>query len=84
MSIPFDLDEAPYEHLAGVVEALLGRPLPPIVRRWAGVYAQCLDPTQIVHRQTVDPALWLVTGPGGRGMTLSPAIAEQTAELAGL
>ncbi|HEX4247746.1 MAG TPA: TIGR03364 family FAD-dependent oxidoreductase [Pseudonocardia sp.] len=81
---PFDLDEAPYEHLAGVVEALLGRPLPPIVRRWAGVYAQCLDTTQIVHRQTVDPALWLVTGPGGRGMTLAPAIAEQTADQAGL
>jgi FAD dependent oxidoreductase TIGR03364 len=81
---PFDLDEAPYEHLAGVVEALLGRPLPPIVRRWAGVYAQCLDPTQVVHRQSLDPALWLVTGPGGRGMTLSPAIAEQTADLAGL
>jgi FAD dependent oxidoreductase TIGR03364 len=81
---PFDLDEAPYQHLAGVVEALLGRPLPPVVRRWAGVYAQCLDPTQIVHRQTVDPTLLLVTGPGGRGMTLSPAIAEQTADLAGL
>jgi FAD dependent oxidoreductase TIGR03364 len=81
---PFDLDEAPYEHLAGVVEALLGRPLPPVVRRWAGVYAQCTDPTQIVHRQTVDPALTLVTGPGGRGMTLAPAIAEQTADLAGL
>jgi FAD dependent oxidoreductase TIGR03364 len=81
---PFDLDEAPYKHLAGVVEALLGRPLPPIVRRWAGVYAQCLDPTQVVHRQSLDPALCLVTGPGGRGMTLSPAIAEQTADLAGL
>jgi len=81
---PFDLDEAPYQHLAGVVESLLGRPLPPIVRRWAGVYAQCLDPTQVVYRRAVDPALWLVTGPGGRGMTLAPAIAESTADQAGL
>ena len=81
---PFDLDEAPYQHLTGVVEVLLGRPLPPIVRRWAGVYAQCLDPAQVVHRQSLDPALWLVTGPGGRGMTLAPAIAEDTADQAGL
>jgi len=81
---PFDLDEAPYQHLTGVVEVLLGRPLPPIVRRWAGVYAQSLDPTAVVHRAAVDPALWLVTGPGGRGMTLAPAIAEDTADQAGL
>jgi glycine/D-amino acid oxidase-like deaminating enzyme len=81
---PFDLNEAPYEYLRAVVEALLGRSLPPIVRRWAGVYAQCTDPTQIVHRAQIDPALWLVTGPGGRGMTLSPAIAEDTANQAGL
>jgi len=54
------------------------------VRRWAGVYAQSLDPTAVVHRAAVDPALWLVTGPGGRGMTLAPAIAEDTADQAGL
>ena len=81
---PFDLDEAPYEYLRAVVEALLGRVLPPIVRRWAGVYAQCTDPGAIVHRSTIDPAVWLVTGPGGRGMTLAPAIAEDTANRAGL
>jgi FAD dependent oxidoreductase TIGR03364 len=81
---PFDLDEAPYDYLRGVVEALLGRPLPPVVRRWAGVYAQCVDSAEIVHRVALDPALWLVTGPGGRGMTLAPAIAEDTANQAGL
>jgi glycine/D-amino acid oxidase-like deaminating enzyme len=81
---PFDLDEEPYTHLAGVVEALLGRRLPPVVRRWAGVYAQCTDPAAIVHRAALDPALWLVTGPGGRGMTLAPALAEETADQAGL
>ncbi|WP_163683907.1 hypothetical protein [Mycolicibacterium gadium] len=24
----------------------LGRPLPPIRQRWAGVYSQCVDPEQ--------------------------------------
>lgn len=75
----FDTLEDPYEHLTGVVESLLGRPLPRIRRRWAGVYAQCTDPRKVVHRQQVREGVWLVTGPGGRGMTCSPAIAETTA-----
>ncbi|MCX5421081.1 TIGR03364 family FAD-dependent oxidoreductase [Streptomyces sp. NBC_00078] len=75
----FDTAEDPYDHLTGVVESLLGRPLPKIRRRWAGVYAQCTDPARVVHRQQVGDAVWLVTGPGGRGMTCSPAIAESTA-----
>ncbi|MFJ4475319.1 TIGR03364 family FAD-dependent oxidoreductase [Streptomyces xanthochromogenes] len=75
----FDVLEKPYEHLVGVVESFLGRPLPRIERRWAGVYAQCTDTSRVVHRQQVRDGVWLVTGPGGRGMTCSPAIAEQTA-----
>lgn len=75
----FDTTEAPYDHLAEVVESFLGRPLPKIRRRWAGVYAQCTDPARVVHRQQVRDGVWLVTGPGGRGMTCSPAIAETTA-----
>ncbi|MBB1261007.1 TIGR03364 family FAD-dependent oxidoreductase [Streptomyces alkaliterrae] len=75
----FDVDERPYEHLAAVATALLGRPLPPVRRRWAGVYAQCLDPTRLVARHRLDRGT-LVTGPGGRGMTCSPAIAEDTAK----
>ncbi|WP_037870409.1 TIGR03364 family FAD-dependent oxidoreductase [Streptomyces sp. NRRL S-813] len=75
----FDTVEEPYEHLAAVVESLLGRPLPKIRRRWAGVYAQCTDPSRVVHRQQVRAGVWLVTGPGGRGMTCAPAIAERTA-----
>ncbi|GEC10077.1 putative FAD dependent oxidoreductase [Streptomyces spinoverrucosus] len=75
----FDTLEDPYDHLTGVVESLLGRPLPKIRRRWAGVYAQCTDPARVVHRQQVRDGVWLVTGPGGRGMTCSPAIAETTA-----
>ncbi|WP_369236213.1 TIGR03364 family FAD-dependent oxidoreductase [Streptomyces sp. R21] len=76
----FDTLEDPYDHLTGVVESFLGRPLPRIRRRWAGVYAQCTDPSRVVHRQRVRDGVWLVTGPGGRGMTCSPAIAETTAD----
>ncbi|MFD8392168.1 TIGR03364 family FAD-dependent oxidoreductase [Streptomyces sp. NPDC059680] len=75
----FDTVEEPYEHLTGVVESLLGRPLPRIRRRWAGVYAQCTEPGRVVHRQQVREGVCLVTGPGGRGMTCAPAIAETTA-----
>ncbi len=79
----FDTVEEPYEHLTDVVEALLGRPLPRIRHRWAGVYAQCTDTGRVVHRQQVRDGVWLVTGPGGRGMTCSPAIAETTANALG-
>ncbi len=83
---PFDFDvtEAPYAYLADVVEELLGRPLPPIRQRWAGVYSQCVDPDQLVCRTAAGDGVWVVTGPGGRGMTLGPAIAEQTADQIGL
>jgi FAD dependent oxidoreductase TIGR03364 len=79
----FDLLEDPYEHLTAVVTSFIGRPLPRIRRRWAGVYAQCTDTTRVVHRQQVREGVWLVTGPGGRGMTCSPAIAETTADQLG-
>ena len=65
--------------LARRVEALLGSPLPPIVRRWSGVYSQHTD-GDICHRAQPLTGVWVVTGPGGRGMTLSPAIAETTME----
>ena len=76
---PFDFaaSEAAYEHLHERAASILGRPLPPVVRRWTGVYSQVLDGA-ICHRRQVQLGVWVVTGPGGRGMTLSPAIAEQT------
>ena len=80
----FDVDEAPYAYLTGLVEELLGRKLPPVVRRWAGVYSQCLDRTELVHRKRVDNSIWVVAGPGGRGMTLGPLLGEQTADLLNL
>jgi FAD dependent oxidoreductase TIGR03364 len=73
----FDVDEAPYDHLRARAEHLLGTPLPPTRRRWAGVYSQVTG-ADIYHRSQVAPDVILVTGPGGRGMTLAPAIAEQT------
>jgi len=81
---PFDVTEGPYDYLVGLVEELLGRALPPVERRWAGVYSQCTDPDAVVCRRTPVDGIHIVTGPGGRGMTLGPAIAEQTAELIGL
>ncbi|MCO1575064.1 TIGR03364 family FAD-dependent oxidoreductase [Crossiella sp. SN42] len=80
---PFDTDEQPYEYLREVTESLLGRELPLIRRRWAGVYAQSLT-GEIVHRARLTERAWVIAGPGGRGMTCSPAIAETTALEAGL
>jgi FAD dependent oxidoreductase TIGR03364 len=80
----FDVDEEPYEHLIDTTEQLLGRQLPPVVRRWSGVYAESLDKDALVFRKQVAESVWLVTGPGGRGMTLGPVLAEQTADLIGL
>ncbi len=76
---PFDFatDEAPYDHLRARAESILGRSLPPVTRRWTGAYSQSTDDS-ICHRRQVAFGVWVVTGPGGRGMTLSPAIAEQT------
>jgi FAD dependent oxidoreductase TIGR03364 len=76
---PFDfaVEEAPYDHLVERAEAILGRRLPPVRRRWSGVYSERTDGA-LCHRQQVGDRTWLVTGPGGRGMTLAPALAEQT------
>jgi FAD dependent oxidoreductase TIGR03364 len=74
---PFDVEEAPYDRLRGSAEALLGRPLPPTTRRWAGVYSETTDGNPY-HRSELAPGVLLVTGPGGKGMTCSPAIAAET------
>ncbi len=74
---PFDVDETFYDHLRGQAERLLGVALPPTRLRWAGVYSQVTG-TDLYHRSQVSERVVLVTGPGGRGMTCSPAIAEET------
>ncbi|MET4426993.1 MULTISPECIES: TIGR03364 family FAD-dependent oxidoreductase [unclassified Mycolicibacterium] len=80
----FDVAEPPYAYLVALVEEFLGRPLPAVRHRWAGVYSQCIDPDQLVCRTESSDGVWVITGPGGRGMTLGPAIAEQTADLINL
>jgi FAD dependent oxidoreductase TIGR03364 len=79
---PFDfaVEEAPYDDLRMRAETILGWPLPPVVRRWAGVYSLTTDGRSIYHRERIDDGVWVVTGAAGRGMTLSPAIAEATWE----
>jgi glycine/D-amino acid oxidase-like deaminating enzyme len=71
---PVTVADAAYEHLAGRVESLLGVPMPPVRTRWAGVYSQALD-DRLYHREQLGGSTWIVTGAGGRGMTLAPAIA---------
>jgi FAD dependent oxidoreductase TIGR03364 len=73
----FDVHEDAYDHLRGQAERLLGSPLPRTERRWAGVYSQAAGPG-LYHRSAAAPGVVLVTGPGGRGMTCAPAIAEET------
>jgi FAD dependent oxidoreductase TIGR03364 len=77
----FDVDEDAYDHLRARAQALLGTPVPRIQRRWAGVYSE-VGPSvagyALYHRSEVEPGVVLVTGPGGRGMTCAPAIAEET------
>jgi hypothetical protein len=71
---------AAYDHLRGRAERLLGTALPPTQRRWAGVYSQ-VTTGELYHRSRVAPGVVLVTGPGGRDMTCSPAIAQDSFEL---
>jgi len=76
---PFDfaLDEAPLQHLVTRAQELLGTPIPPIVRRWAGVYAERTD-EELMYRQEIMPGVIALNGLGGRGMTMSAIAAEDT------
>jgi glycine/D-amino acid oxidase-like deaminating enzyme len=74
----FDVDETAYDHLLARATALLGVPLPRVQRRWAGVYSEVVGTPALYHRSEIASGVVLVTGPGGRGMTCSPAIAEET------
>jgi FAD dependent oxidoreductase TIGR03364 len=76
----FDVDEEPYTHLLAVAHRLLGIDLPKVVRRWAGVYSRLAPDADagVYLRLRVAAGVEVVTGLGGRGMTLSPAVAEET------
>ncbi|MEI6039594.1 MAG: TIGR03364 family FAD-dependent oxidoreductase [Actinomycetes bacterium] len=72
-----EIHEAPYDHLYAVMNNIFGRAVPRIEKRWDGVYSQSTS-NDIYVRKEIAPGAHLVTGVGGRGNTLSPAIAEET------
>lgn len=76
---PFDfaVDETLYERLRERAEAILGTRLPHIVRRWSGTFSTPTD-DRLYYRHWIDHSICVVTGPADRGMTLAPAIAEET------
>ena len=82
---PFDfaLSETPTEELLARAARILGAPLPPVRRRWEGVYAQRRD-GGVCLLEEIEARVVLVSGPGGRGMTCAPAIAADTLEAAGV
>jgi glycine/D-amino acid oxidase-like deaminating enzyme len=76
---PFDVDEAIYDHLLAKAALLLRQPVPPVARRWAGVFSEMIDKKDHLYwREEILPGIEVVSGPGGRGMTCSPAIAEES------
>lgn len=70
---PMDIIEAAARHV-------IGPAMPRIERRWSGVYHQMVDaaPDEIYFRKPVARGVCAITGAGGRGMTLAPAIAEES------
>jgi len=78
-SEPFshEIIEEPYQHLLEVINAIFGREFS-IGKRWSGIYSQSTSPNDIYYRNEIAPGAVIVTGGGGRGNTLSPAIAEET------
>lgn len=73
----FKLAEDPYQYLHDAASELIGRKIPPIINRWDGVYSQRTDHA-ICDRRQIATNIVSITGPGGRGNTLAPAIAEET------
>ena len=74
---PFDVEEPVYDHLVAKAALLLREPVPPVRRRWAGVYSEMTDKDRHLYwREEILPRVEVVNGPGGRGMTCAPAIAE--------
>lgn len=75
----FETHDAPMNLIVDAARQLIGDDLPPIERRWSGVYHQ-LEPVRegIYYRREFAAGVVAITGAGGRGMTLAPAIAEES------
>jgi FAD dependent oxidoreductase TIGR03364 len=73
---PHEMREDCYELLLDDVESIVGV-RPEVQTRWSGIYSQNTTGAVCI-REKADERIIAVTGPGGRGNTLSPAIAETT------
>jgi len=76
----FDTNDAPMDLIWASARRIIGERMPRIERRWSGVYHQLSDPGvgEIYFRKRVAEGVMVITGAGGRGMTLAPAIAEES------
>jgi FAD dependent oxidoreductase TIGR03364 len=76
----FETLDRPMDIIERAARLVIGPAMPRIERRWSGVYHQLVDPTpnEIYFRKQVANGVSAVTGAGGRGMTLAPAIAEES------
>ncbi|MGA2295335.1 MAG: FAD-dependent oxidoreductase [Acidimicrobiales bacterium] len=76
----FETLDRPMDIIEAAARRVIGDAMPRIERRWSGVYHQLIDPapSEIYFRKQVAGGVSAVTGAGGRGMTLAPAIAEES------
>ncbi|HTT58468.1 MAG TPA: FAD-dependent oxidoreductase [Acidimicrobiales bacterium] len=75
----FETTDAPMELVVAAARGLIGEDLPAIERRWSGVYHQMgADSDELYYRRNLARNVTAITGAGGRGMTLAPAIAEES------
>jgi FAD dependent oxidoreductase TIGR03364 len=76
----FETLDRPMDIVEAAARLVIGPSMPRIERRWSGVYHQLSDPAPgaIYFRKEIAPGVSAITGAGGRGMTLAPAIAEES------
>jgi FAD dependent oxidoreductase TIGR03364 len=76
----FETLDRPMDVVEAAARLVIGPEMPRIERRWSGVYHQLADPAPgvVYFRKEVAPGVSAITGAGGRGMTLAPAIAEES------
>jgi glycine/D-amino acid oxidase-like deaminating enzyme len=55
---------------------MIALPVNPVSERWHGIYP--LHPEQPVFSTTIDGAVRVITGIGGKGMTTGPALARES------
>ncbi|HEY1825910.1 MAG TPA: FAD-dependent oxidoreductase [Acidimicrobiales bacterium] len=75
----FATSDAPMDKIMASARSVIGPDVPAIERRWSGVYHQMNGTTdELYYRHDLARGVTAITGAGGRGMTLAPAIAEES------